>query len=195
MLKTIWSKVMALVYMWKRRLTDRPGWEVEKTTKPGRDNPQLVLKRKWFSAKTTIGRLYIDGHPNAYILEDTVRDPNNDGIMQPEEKIPGETAIPEGTYEVIISFSGKFQRNMPLLLNVPHYSGIRIHNGVDHTHTAGCLITGLDKNLEASPWHVTYGRKAYADLLELLKIMCAHEKVYIKIINERTKRSSDKSIS
>jgi len=74
---------------------------------------------------------------------------------------------------------------MPLLLNVPYYKGIRMHNGVDHTHTAGCLITGLEKDLENDPWRLLYGRKAYNDLMEILKLMCSHEKVYIVVTNER----------
>ncbi len=152
---------------------------------PIKRRPQLKMVRTWHTEKTTISPLHIDESPRrqCYILEDTVRDPNNDGIMQAEEKIPGETAIQCGTYEIIISFSDKFQQYMPLLLDVPHYDGIRIHSGVDHTHTAGCLLTGVEKSEDNT--QVFYGRKAYADLMAILEPMVKHERVFIKISNDR----------
>jgi len=168
---------MAVVYMWQRRRTDRPGWDVQK--KPShRDDPQLVVKRRWFSDNTTIGELFIDGSPvrKCYILEDTVRDPAAD-------KVPGRTAIPEGTFEVIISYSNKFKQHMPLLLNVPNFRGIRIHPGNTHKDTAGCLLPGMDKTEDNRT--ITYSRKTYQDLYALLKVMTEHEKVYMRIQNDR----------
>jgi len=102
----IWSWVMAVLYMWKRRTTDRPGWDIEKKDDSPKRKfvPQLKLVRRWFSDKTTIGDLFIDGQWRMFILEDTVRDPNGSGNLDEEEKVYGETAIPYGTYEVLISF-------------------------------------------------------------------------------------------
>lgn len=56
-----------------------------------------------------------------------------------------ETAIPFGTYNVVVNMSNRFKRLLPLLLNVPYFEGIRIHNGKDETSSSGCLIVGENK--------------------------------------------------
>ena len=81
---------------------------------------ELRLVRETFTAVSTIGRLMVDGLFDSYTLEDVVRD---------GPKIPGRTAIPYGRYQVIIDYSNRFKRPMPLLLNVPGFTGIRIHQG------------------------------------------------------------------
>ena len=53
-----------------------------------------------------------------------------------------ETCIPFGTYKVIINMSNRFKRLMPLLLNVPNFDGIRIHNGTSVQNTSGCILVG-----------------------------------------------------
>lgn len=93
---------------------------------------ELKLVRKWFTENSTIGELYVDGVFQCFILEDVVR-----GV-----KIPGETAIPAGRYEVRITFSERFQRELPILVAVPGYVGIRIHGGNTKKDTKGCLLTG-----------------------------------------------------
>ena len=80
---------------------------------------KLLLKRIAQKPNYTIGRLYIDGQYFCDTLEDAVR----------EKKIAGKTAIPEGTYEVIVNRSPKFKRDLPLLIDVPNFEGIRIHRG------------------------------------------------------------------
>jgi hypothetical protein len=93
---------------------------------------RLTLVRKIFTPESTIGDLFIDDHMFCHTLEDTVR--------RNGEKIKNETAIPFGKYDVIVSYSPKFQRLMPLLLNVPNFSGIRIHGGNRASDTSGCII-------------------------------------------------------
>jgi hypothetical protein len=60
-------------------------------------------------------------------------------------KVQNESAIPSGTYHVIIDYSKKFDRLMPLLLSVPGYEGIRIHWGNYAKDTDGCVLVGFVK--------------------------------------------------
>ena len=48
--------------------------------------------------------------------------------------------IPVGTYPVLVTFSPRFQRNLPLIDNVPGRSGIRIHRGTKPEHSKGCIL-------------------------------------------------------
>lgn len=97
---------------------------------------ELKVERKWPKATYTVGRLYVDGKMFCNTLEDRVRDLNT------EEKVYGETAIPEGRYRVIFNWSPKFGRNLPRLLNVPHFEGILIHPGNTAADSAGCILVG-----------------------------------------------------
>ena len=104
---------------------------------------ELLLERKYLKSDYTIGRLYIDGNFYCNTLEDPVRDINKNGTFDCGElKISGHTAIPYGEYEVKVTYSPKFKRNMPLLLNVPNFEGIRIHKGNTNKDTSGCILPG-----------------------------------------------------
>lgn len=98
---------------------------------------KLLVKREFFAETYTIGKLYVDGVYFCDTLENPVR-PN--GV-----KIPNETAIPYGTYEVIVNFSPKFKRILPRLLNVPMFDGILIHRGNSVKDTSGCILVGENK--------------------------------------------------
>ena len=97
---------------------------------------ELKVERKWEKDTYTVGRLYVDGKLFCNTLEDRVRD------MDREEKVYGETAIPAGRYRVIFNWSPKFGRNLPRLLNVPHFEGILIHPGNTAADSAGCILVG-----------------------------------------------------
>lgn len=116
---------------------------------------KLELIREEFTDKSTIGSLLVDGKFFCYTLEDRVRN----------EKIFGQTAIPYGTYPVLITYSPRFKTNMPLLINVPGYSGVRIHSGNKAEDTEGCILVGLKK----APDYIMESRKAYSLLFNLLK--------------------------
>ena len=95
----------------------------------------LNLKRTYPKENYTIGELYIEGEYFCDTLEDTVRD----------EKIAGQTAIPYGKYEIIVNRSPRFKRDLPLLLEVPNFEGIRIHRGNTAKDTSGCILVGENK--------------------------------------------------
>lgn len=94
----------------------------------------LFLQRIAQTPEYTIGRLYLDGKVFCNTLEDPVRD----------TKIAGKTAIPEGTYTVIVNRSPRFKRDLPLLLDVPDFEGIRIHRGNTAKDTSGCILVGIN---------------------------------------------------
>ncbi len=113
---------------------------------------ELLLKRKFFGPKYTIGDLYIDGVFFCNTIEDTVRVlpdicPNTPigKSCKCTEKVYAETAIPAGTYKITMEQSPRFKCKLPLLHNVPHFIGILIHSGVTEEHSAGCIIVGFNR--------------------------------------------------
>lgn len=100
---------------------------------------KLRLERRFLKSAYTVGRLEMDGTYFCDTLEDRVRD------LSREKKVPGETAIPAGTYEVIVNISPRFKRKLPRLLNVPGFEGILIHRGNTAADTAGCILVGENK--------------------------------------------------
>lgn len=99
----------------------------------------LTLKRSVFTDKCTKGEMFANGAHLGYTCEDVDRKIEAGGV-----KIPDETAIPRGRYRVIISFSNRFQRNMPEVLNVPGFEGVRIHGGNSPANTRGCPLLGAE---------------------------------------------------
>lgn len=97
---------------------------------------KLKVERRRLEAGYTVGRLYVDGRLFCDTLEDRVRD------LDKEEKVPGRTAIPAGTYRVEFNWSPKFGRNLPRLLDVPRFEGILIHPGNTADDSAGCILVG-----------------------------------------------------
>lgn len=103
---------------------------------------QLTLIRYPSAKGATIGQLYVDGKTECFICEDEVRGPA-------AVKIHGKTAIPAGTYGLIVDRSNRFSALagkdvfLPLLLNVPGFAGVRIHPGNTAADTEGCLLPGL----------------------------------------------------
>lgn len=101
---------------------------------------RLLLKRRFKGDGYTIGSLYVNGEKFCDTLEDRVRD-----LAGGESKVPGETAIPEGRYRVIVNRSPKFGRDLPRLLDVPQFEGVLIHRGNTAEDSAGCILVGENK--------------------------------------------------
>lgn len=118
---------------------------------------KLVLERSWCGPTCTIGHLLVDGATECFTLEDVVRPAG--------EKVAGKTAIPAGTYSVTITPSRRFQRDLPLVENVPNFDGIRIHPGNTAEDTEGCILVGRTKG----PTWVGESKAAFAALFQKIK--------------------------
>jgi hypothetical protein len=97
---------------------------------------KLDIVRFEFSGKSTIGGLLIDNQFFCWTLEDPTRT---------GPKIPGETCISVGRYRVIIDDSERFKRPMPHVLDVPDFTGIRIHKGNSALDVRGCIAIGFER--------------------------------------------------
>ena len=98
----------------------------------------IKVERKYKKKEYTIGSLSINGQWICDTLEPRCIN------WTWEEKIPGKTAIPEGTYRICVKRSSKFMRNMPYLEDVPHFDGVMIHTGNFPKHTEGCILVGYN---------------------------------------------------
>ena len=112
----------------------------------------LRVIREPSTAAATPGLLLIDGVFVCWTLEDVVR----------EVKIPGETAIPAGRYDVRLSLSQRFQKVLPEVLAVPGFTGIRIHAGNTVEDTSGCVLVGRKR----SEYGVLESKLALLEVLE-----------------------------
>lgn len=143
---------------------------------------KLHLARRWYTGKSTIGELYVDGSGReCFILEDTVREEG--------PKVYGRTAIPAGSYRVIITPSPRFRRELPLLVNVPGFEGIRIHIGNKPEDTEGCLLPGKTRSTD---W-VGSSRAAFDPLFEKIRTaLLAGKRVEITITNEQQQKGEQR---
>lgn len=102
---------------------------------------KLTLVRQTLTPDSTTGQLYIDGQPFCYTLELPVID-----------GLPG-SAIPEGTYPVVLAPSPKFMAStddwvlryaqlIPHIYQIPDRTNILIHWGNTASDTEGCILVG-----------------------------------------------------
>lgn len=142
---------------------------------------KFTIIRDTFTTKCTIGCLSVEGGTfECYTLEDVARPL---GV-----KIYGQTAIPSGKYKVRMTFSNRFQRELPLIYNESDWSvndhqgvlfeGVRFHSGNTHEDTHGCILPGMQKGENM----VYRSRDAMKDLLALMNLADVHD---LEIINQQ----------
>ena len=101
---------------------------------------EIYNQRRWLTDISTIGELSIDGVFECLVLEDKVR--------PYPEKVLKETAIWEGVYELQWTLSQRFGFYTLQVMDVPLFTGIRIHAGNDRNDTEGCLLTGISRGVD-----------------------------------------------
>ena len=116
----------------------------------------IVIRRLYKGEKSIIGEMTVDGIFECFTLEDVER----------PVKIKGETAIPKGSYKVIINESNRFKRLLPLVLNVPGFEGIRIHPGNTNHDTEGCILVGRTRSKD----FIGQSRKAFTCLFTKMQL-------------------------
>lgn len=128
----------------------------------------LTLKRESSNDACTFGKLYVNGKYECETLEDVER----------PEKIKGETAFARGRYKVIVSYSPRFKRMLPLLLNTPDFIGVRIHPGNTRRDTEGCILVGQSRGKNA----IVNSRKAFDALYAKLYAASKREEIIIEVV-------------
>lgn len=140
---------------------------------------KLKLYRAWANDNETIGMLSIENIEECWILEDQYQ----------QEKVYGETRIPPNTYKIILRTYGKthekysklfdFHKGMLELENVPGFTDILIHKGLDDSHTNGCLLTGRDSTVKNGKIKLKQSTDAYTSLYK--KVLPYIDSLYIQI--------------
>lgn len=133
----------------------------------------LVNTRQFANHTTTVGLLTCQGTRICRTLEDKVRPK---GVF-----VPRETAIEEGTYEVVVTMSPRMKRKTALLKLVPHQGEgmIRLHRGETASDSYGCVMLGMT----AKDWQLDGCAEAEVKVTALVEQMLKKGKVYLQIVN------------
>ena len=133
---------------------------------------KLSLTRIAKRPEYTIGRLTDEkGERICDTLEPTWRD-----YKGGELKVPKKSAVPEGTYRVVVTKSPRFGRYLPLLVGVPGFEGIRIHSGNTVKDTEGCILVGENLQVGRLLW-------SRITLEKLMKLIGDEKEIYLTIKN------------
>lgn len=137
----------------------------------------ILITRNWRKTDYTVGRLYVNGTQLCNSMEDTDR-----RLFQGQPlseilkiKVKGKTAIPTGTYRIRVTESPKFKRPLIEVVDVPGFSGIRIHALNSAEESEGCIGPGLN----TAPGRVTDSRK-YENILT--DMVAKEPEAYITIV-------------
>jgi len=135
----------------------------------------ITVQRETLKDDRTLGSLAINGVHFAWTLEDAVR----------PVKIQNHTAIPPGVYEVVVNYSNRFGRQLPMLLNVPDFTFIRIHGGNGPENTEGCILVGKERDDERI-WNCS---GAVSELTFRIRNATTTGKVFAEVFNPEQKGS------
>ena len=130
---------------------------------------QITVDRFKSDDDATVSKIDVDGSFVCFGLEDEFR----------EDKVPGETRIPAGTYKIGIYRDGKFHRRYSQrfpdmhqgvlhILDVPNFTHILIHIGNTDDNTDGCLLVGLNAAVNDGELRVTSSKLAYQKLYPMV---------------------------
>lgn len=111
---------------------------------------------------STLSHLYLGNRFLCYLLEDRVR----------EVKIAGQTAIPVGSYKLVLNTTGKMNtrysrafpkmhKGMVEIVGLPNFDFVYIHIGNYHTETAGCPLVGTFWQRTEEDYVVKRSRECY----------------------------------
>ena len=134
---------------------------------------ELLLERTEKTKTYTAGRLYVVNELGKAYFCDTL-----EPSLHPTNHLHPK-AIPAGRYAVAVTWSPKFKRWLPLLLNVPYRSGIRIHAGNNPEDSSGCILLGR----ALLPGHVYNSRSTLEKLMQRLKERPEGEAIHITVKN------------
>lgn len=140
---------------------------------------ELTLLRTQKTELSTISQLFVDGKHECFTIEDTDRGLTQDMPLAELQKLKifGKTAIPTGRYQIKITFSNRFKKLLPELLNVPAYEGIRIHVGNYPRDTEGCILPGQVPSKDC----VLKSKPAFDALFAKIKKSLKTEEIWITI--------------
>jgi len=142
---------------------------------------KLTLERKVFNKESTEGNLLIDGEWFCHTIEDVVRAKPNE--WKSELKVYAKTAIPYGTYPVLVTWSNRFKRMLTGVFNVPDFEGIRIHNGSSEKSSAGCIIVSfINDDGDGNRNRLINDKAAMNKLCEIITKAQKTQKITLEII-------------
>jgi hypothetical protein len=132
----------------------------------------ITVQRQSLKDDRTLGEMIIDGAHFCWTIEDAVRD----------RKVPNDTAIPTGVYEVVVNWSQRFGKALPLLMNVPGFTGVRFHGGNGPDDTEGCILVGA-RHDEERIWDCA----TTASMLTFqIRNACSSGKVFVEVLNPQS---------
>ena len=141
---------------------------------------EIKLIRKYYQAKYTIGRLYVNNRFFSDCLEPpslhlTERSALGTILIA---KYKGYRAIPTGRYRILITRSRRFGRWLPLLMNVKGFEGIRIHAENKPEDTRGCILLGFNRR----KGYVLDSTRCVLTLVKMMtEAIAKGEKVFVEV--------------